>query len=788
MPRSKLMSRMGAKRRRLGGGGGAGAGESSASVTEDSQTSTWDSGAESSQQSQQYMTTASPLAALSNASLLSIASIADDGRSRSTTPATGAGAGPAEWDETSPSSLQKQLDRRDRRLRTSSALSEGSQRTGSSSGHVRRTYGSQRSFLVDASTLHHESSGLHPSLRNAESLEVQLPDGTRTVLRPSDLIQQPMPAVDEVSRQLGEEEQNVGTKRHRVPTGAAFDAMMDMDTTQAKPKARESYKDLLNKWGQGDLEEETKAFVSHGHCSDESVQVGKAHCGVMLDYQMELKTVTTLRSVGETRRFSDELEYLLSGLDPTLNVETRQSACWEIVSKVCPVSEGEAGEDESSPMAAMAESVTFLRNLQVAGKVQTIWKSLLSSGCGSGPEEDSSDYSGILDAVLAVYVCRVLTAEEQYAHELLGQHGAQVAELLMVMLAKTQTSDALADVANAAGAKLKKTVPHHARRAMRLKEQISAGARACHFFQSTLNDTSRFPSTSDLVALSLSIVLRSLDASQSEHLSHLRDEARPWPVIAAAHAHSKSARNDLSSRLLCRAGLEVLHAGACKADEVYIDLLQCEPFVCELLVNEAQAPHSGLPPFLVMPTLVLATIEHPEVCQELALGADREESLLRTLLRSIADDWSSGISLHAARASFFVLILITNILEACAGEKCDALAQIALQRLAPRLVAARRDWKQDDAATDETARMRGILFSLIGPVIALIVRGSPTYQTQYCDEIVSVHGDVNPKELLLEALRANASPLEEADREMTTATKEKIELLVQAIETNWHVQ
>ncbi|KDN48527.1 hypothetical protein K437DRAFT_83979 [Tilletiaria anomala UBC 951] len=301
------------------------------------------------------------------------------------------------------------------RYNSAAASKPTSAATGGLSGAISRakTYGAQRSFLVDASNWSHESSGLHERLRKSGELRVELGDGSLACISERG---EEMLSVDAEQGQTWRSRSNSpsgGVRRSRragatSSKAAALDSLLGLDTSQAKPKARESYKDLLKKWGEGDLEEQgAQAF-------------------------MELKSVTSLRSAGENRRFNDELEYLLSGLDTSepRSLSTRQSSCALIVvEKCCPSplqlssnGKGVSGirchehhdadeeGDEGKKQAELDESMTFLRNLQVTDNIQRLYRALLACGCAAPLTSDLHDPSGTLDAIFALYLARLVAA------------------------------------------------------------------------------------------------------------------------------------------------------------------------------------------------------------------------------------------------------------------------------------------------------------------------------------------------------------------------------------------
>ncbi|CEH18643.1 Wings apart-like protein [Ceraceosorus bombacis] len=79
---------------------------------------------------------------------------------------------------------------------------------------------------------------------------------------------------------------------------------------------RASYKELKAKFAEGEEEEE----------EDGPDAPRKS---------LALRSVTNLRSAGEQRRFDDELEYLLSGLDVSQPLSLRRTSCMDIIKRIC---------------------------------------------------------------------------------------------------------------------------------------------------------------------------------------------------------------------------------------------------------------------------------------------------------------------------------------------------------------------------------------------------------------------------------------------------------------------
>lgn len=94
---------------------------------------------------------------------------------------------------------------------------------------------------------------------------------------------------------------------------------------------RESYKDLRLRWGVDNSEDDPRhAISSYPSPEPEGGRKGKGKAKdrpkAMLPPNMmnDLKSVTELRSRGESRRFMDEVGYLFEGMDQTVGVRVRR--------------------------------------------------------------------------------------------------------------------------------------------------------------------------------------------------------------------------------------------------------------------------------------------------------------------------------------------------------------------------------------------------------------------------------------------------------------------------------
>lgn len=114
-----------------------------------------------------------------------------------------------------------------------------------------------------------------------------------------------------------------------LPTEGAPDGAIDGDDLGLE--VRESYKDLRVRWGVDDSEDDPRLAVSARSSPEpEHGRKGKGRAKdrpkVLLPPNMmnDLKSITELRSKGESRRFMDEVGYLFEGMDSSVGVSVRR--------------------------------------------------------------------------------------------------------------------------------------------------------------------------------------------------------------------------------------------------------------------------------------------------------------------------------------------------------------------------------------------------------------------------------------------------------------------------------
>ncbi|KAI8986902.1 hypothetical protein BD414DRAFT_416070 [Trametes punicea] len=150
---------------------------------------------------------------------------------------------------------------------------------------------------------------------------------------------------------------------------------------------RESYTELRERWGV-DASEDDPRLPSPGNASPSPTGKGKKRKGLKheappkaLPYGMtnDLKSITELRSKGESRRFLDEVGYLFEGLDAKCALGVRRGSALEIVAKLC--------------------DVDFARRAKTTDFLARAWDVLREAGAGDGDK--------VLDSSLAFYAALI---------------------------------------------------------------------------------------------------------------------------------------------------------------------------------------------------------------------------------------------------------------------------------------------------------------------------------------------------------------------------------------------
>ncbi|KAI1798133.1 hypothetical protein LXA43DRAFT_875771 [Ganoderma leucocontextum] len=171
-------------------------------------------------------------------------------------------------------------------------------------------------------------------------------------------------------------------------TAAIVDsAAMVADSQEDDFEIRESYTELRQRWGIDGSEDDHRPASPHRSPSPKRkgkgkglpkqlpVQPARLFNGMIND----LKSITDLRSQGESRRFLDEVGYLFEGLEGRCTIGVRRASALEIVTKLC--------------------DVDFARKAKAADFLGRAWEVLRESGAGDGDK--------VLDTILAFYAALV---------------------------------------------------------------------------------------------------------------------------------------------------------------------------------------------------------------------------------------------------------------------------------------------------------------------------------------------------------------------------------------------
>ncbi|KAH9922543.1 hypothetical protein B0H21DRAFT_701490 [Amylocystis lapponica] len=151
-------------------------------------------------------------------------------------------------------------------------------------------------------------------------------------------------------------------------------------------EVRESYTDLRARWGVDNSEDDPRPpSPDPASPGDKSKKRGKGKqpeaSRPLLPNGMlnDLKSITELRTKGETRRFLDEVGYLFEGLDAKGSIGVRRSSALEIVTKLC--------------------DAEFARKTKAADFLGRTWEVLREAGAGNGDK--------VLDAILIFFAALV---------------------------------------------------------------------------------------------------------------------------------------------------------------------------------------------------------------------------------------------------------------------------------------------------------------------------------------------------------------------------------------------
>ncbi|KAI0746859.1 hypothetical protein C8Q80DRAFT_1104533 [Daedaleopsis nitida] len=149
---------------------------------------------------------------------------------------------------------------------------------------------------------------------------------------------------------------------------------------------RESYSELRERWGVDASEDDPRPPSPQPSPSPKRKSKTKGPPKQVEPVRLlpngmmnDLKSITELRSKGESRRFLDEVGYLFEGLEPQGALGVRRGSALEIVTKLC--------------------DVDFARRAKAADFLGRAWEVLRQAGAGNGDK--------IMDSILAFYAALV---------------------------------------------------------------------------------------------------------------------------------------------------------------------------------------------------------------------------------------------------------------------------------------------------------------------------------------------------------------------------------------------
>ncbi|KAG1744255.1 hypothetical protein EDB19DRAFT_1696430 [Suillus lakei] len=130
------------------------------------------------------------------------------------------------------------------------------------------------------------------------------------------------------------------TKHTRTYAGASRSYRIALPAADlAEPDdTRESYADLRSRWGVDNSEDDPRPFDNDTRVLKRTSSVGSR---VLANGMMnDLKSITELRSKGESRRFLDEVGYLFEGIESGCAIALRRARCvlapsWKLLPKLC---------------------------------------------------------------------------------------------------------------------------------------------------------------------------------------------------------------------------------------------------------------------------------------------------------------------------------------------------------------------------------------------------------------------------------------------------------------------
>jgi hypothetical protein len=506
---------------------------------------------------------------------------------------------------------------------------------------------------------------------------------------------------------------------------------------------------------------------------------------------MELKSVSSLRSAGETRRFTDELDYLLSGLDSSRPLAIRQTACLETVLKMCPTLSVFADEDEDEASheddemetgappdladeISKAEALEFLRGLRLTDRSQNILSALIACGCGAQFYEEAFDSSGLLDSILALYFARLLSPEVGFGEDLLRENEDIVVLLLSSMITRCKSNALSLPVQRADARRSNKSN----KRLEQPTQAIFNAVRSCGILAAKKDDSL---STTNLLLYALEHFLPILSpvaissliredeeapSSQARTSTPLLDHLVDMCLDAEKNRSDPASTKTLLQVKTCIASL------LSRSDEIDEELAtiarsKVQPALTALrrsLVNMGRKVDLAL-----LRLLILATQDCPENCELIASSDVCIEQLLalavptaalpqtpRKKKSSEADEVAPAQIEHQC----VLLGLLTNILEHCPSKRSH-VAQMKPNSSKDTAVTiiSTAFCRAMSSATETEEPALGVLSGCLAVVVGLLIEGNHEATADYrvaCESADQISDPVERLALVLDEF-ANAN-------------------------------
>ncbi|KAG2108719.1 uncharacterized protein F5147DRAFT_836962 [Suillus discolor] len=208
------------------------------------------------------------------------------------------------------------------------------------------------------------------------------------------------------------------TKHTRTYAGASRSYRIALPAADlAEPDdTRESYADLRSRWGVDNSEDDPRPFDND---TGTPKRISSAGSRVLANGMMnDLKSITELRSKGESRRFLDEVGYLFESIESGCAIALRRASVLEIVTKLC--------------------DPEFNRRAKTSDFYARTWDVFLKAR-GDGPDK-------ILDATLSFFA--FLSTRDLQTLSELAHKPELVPTLLDILRSVTPTSDVKGDGLN----------------------------------------------------------------------------------------------------------------------------------------------------------------------------------------------------------------------------------------------------------------------------------------------------------------------------------------------------